>query len=100
MLLSRLLAPNQKFFRRDPRRLFGQPLPFMLLKRSIVLAAGVLLFIAAIIIYFHVSHAQMEARFQAEREKFGVQGVVLTASAQQQAPVLATPAAIPAPTPG
>ena len=71
----------------------------MLLKRSIVLAAGVLLFIAAIIIYFHVSHAQMEARFQAEREKFGVQGVVLTASEQQQAPVLATPAAIPAPTP-
>jgi hypothetical protein len=24
MLLARLLVPGQKFFRRDPRRLFGQ----------------------------------------------------------------------------
>ena len=52
----------------------------MLLKRSIVLAAGVLFFIAAIIIYFHVSHAQMEGRFRAEREKFGVEGAILTAA--------------------
>jgi peptidoglycan/xylan/chitin deacetylase (PgdA/CDA1 family) len=52
----------------------------MFLKRSIVLAAGVLLFIAAFIIYFDISHAQMEHRFQAEREKFGVQGAILTAS--------------------
>jgi len=52
----------------------------MLLKRSIVLAAGVLLFIVVFIIYFDVSHAYMEDRFRAKREKFGVQGVNLTAS--------------------
>lgn len=70
----------------------------MLLKRSIVLAAGVLLFIAAYIIYFDVSHMQMEARFQAEREKFGVQGATLTASGQAAStPAPATAAPTPAP---
>jgi len=64
----------------------------MLLKRSIVLAACVLLFIAAFIIYFDVSHAEMEGRFQAEREKFGVQGLILTTSDS-------TPAAAPASSP-
>ena len=53
--------------------------PFMLLKRSIVLAAGILLFIAAFIIYFDVTHARMEDRFKAERQHFGVDGVDLTA---------------------
>jgi peptidoglycan/xylan/chitin deacetylase (PgdA/CDA1 family) len=68
----------------------------MFLKRSIVLAAGVLLFIAAFIIYSDLSHAQMENRFRAEREKFGVQGVVLTPSG----PATSTGApATPAPTP-
>jgi len=52
----------------------------MLLKRSLVLAAGVLLFIIAFIIYFDVSHAQMEARFRAEREKFNVEGATLITS--------------------
>src|SRR5260221_8543018 len=61
----------------------------MLLKRSIVLAAAVLLFIVAFIIYAEVSHAQMEDGFRAEREKFNVQGVNLTASGP------ATPAAAP-----
>jgi len=61
----------------------------MLLKRSIVLAAGVLLFIVGFIIYFEVSHAQMEERFRAEREKFNVDHVTLTASA----PAAATPTA-------
>ena len=28
MLLTRLLAPSQNLFRRDPHRLFGQPLSF------------------------------------------------------------------------
>src|ERR1700683_4187177 len=52
----------------------------MFLKRSIVLAAAVLLFIAAFIIYSDVYHAQMENRFRAEREKFGIEGAVLTAA--------------------
>jgi len=60
----------------------------MLLKRSIILAAGVLLFIAAFIIYFDVSKMQMEAAFKAERVKYGVEGVTLTS---------ATPATPPAP---
>ena len=68
----------------------------MFLKRFIVLAAGVLLFIAAFLIYFNVSHAQMERRFQEEREKFQVEGLVLTAaqpagaSATAPAPVAGT----------
>jgi peptidoglycan/xylan/chitin deacetylase (PgdA/CDA1 family) len=71
----------------------------MLLKRSIVLAGGVLLFIAAFIIYFDVSHMQMEARFQAEREKFHVQGAVLTPSGPATSTVApsAAPDANPAP---
>ncbi|MCE0522363.1 MAG: polysaccharide deacetylase family protein [Methylacidiphilales bacterium] len=52
----------------------------MLLKRSMFLAVVVLFFIAGLIIYFEVSHAQMENRFRAEREKFQDEGVVLTAS--------------------
>ncbi len=63
-----------------------------------VLAAGVLLYIAAFIIYFDVSHMQMEDRFQAEREKFGVQGAVLTASGTAATPTPAA-ASAPAPTP-
>jgi peptidoglycan/xylan/chitin deacetylase (PgdA/CDA1 family) len=58
----------------------------MLLKRFIVLAAGVLLFIAAFIIYFDYSHKKMEDRFQAERQKFGVEGLVLTSSTPPVAP--------------
>jgi peptidoglycan/xylan/chitin deacetylase (PgdA/CDA1 family) len=74
----------------------------MLLKRSIVLAAGVLLFIVTFIIYFDVSHAQMENRFRAEREKFGVQGTILTASesaTSTQAPASPSAAMAPAPSP-
>jgi peptidoglycan/xylan/chitin deacetylase (PgdA/CDA1 family) len=58
----------------------------MLLKRSIVLAAGVLLFIAAFLIYFEVSNMQMEARFRAERKKFNVDGVNLTAAPDASSP--------------
>jgi peptidoglycan/xylan/chitin deacetylase (PgdA/CDA1 family) len=67
----------------------------MLLKRFIVLAAGVLLFIAAFIIYTDVSHARMEARFRAEREKFNVDGVTLTTSGPSSS--IVSPAATPAP---
>jgi peptidoglycan/xylan/chitin deacetylase (PgdA/CDA1 family) len=69
----------------------------MFLKRSIVLAAGVLLFITAVIIYFHVSHAQMEARFLAERQKFGVEGAILTSA--DPAATTITPAPAPATAP-
>ncbi|HEV3271838.1 MAG TPA: polysaccharide deacetylase family protein [Candidatus Methylacidiphilales bacterium] len=71
----------------------------MLLKRSIVLAGGVLLFIAAFIIYFYVSNMQMEARFRAEREKFHVEGAILTPSgpATTTAAPSAAPDAGPAP---
>ena len=61
----------------------------MLLKRSIALAAAVLLFIVAFIIYLEVSEARMEDRFRAEREKFHVDHLVLTAAEP------ATPAAAP-----
>jgi peptidoglycan/xylan/chitin deacetylase (PgdA/CDA1 family) len=67
----------------------------MLLKRSIALAAGVLLFIAAFITYCYISHMQMEDRFRAERVKFGVQGAILTSSGQATsttAPAAPTPA--------
>jgi peptidoglycan/xylan/chitin deacetylase (PgdA/CDA1 family) len=66
----------------------------MLLKRSIVLAAGVLLFIAAFILYFDLAHKQMEDRFRVEREKFGVEGAVLTSSTP---PVAASPASAATP---
>jgi len=50
----------------------------MLFKRYLFLAACVLLFIFGFIGYFTVAHAQMESRFREEREKFNVQGMVLT----------------------
>lgn len=52
----------------------------MFLKRSIVLAGGVLLFIFAFIIYFDVVHSQMETRFREERAKFGIQNTIPMAS--------------------
>ena len=52
----------------------------MFLKRSLALAAGILLFIAGFITYFDISHAQMERHFRAERERYNVQGAVLTAA--------------------
>jgi peptidoglycan/xylan/chitin deacetylase (PgdA/CDA1 family) len=59
----------------------------MLLKRSLILAAGVLFFIVAFIAYFQISHIRMEDRFRGEREKFGVQGAGLTAAPKPAAPV-------------
>jgi peptidoglycan/xylan/chitin deacetylase (PgdA/CDA1 family) len=63
----------------------------MFLKRSMVLAAGVLLFVISFIIYFDVCHSQMEDRFRAEREKFHSDNLVLTAPA----PVSTAPAVAP-----
>jgi len=72
----------------------------MLLKRSIVLAAGVLLFIAAFITYFNVSRAQMEERFLKERENFHVQGVILTGSEPSNLTAPASAATAPDSSPG
>ena len=46
----------------------------MFLKRFIILAVGVLLSIAAFVIYFEYSRSQMEERFRTEREKFHITG--------------------------
>jgi peptidoglycan/xylan/chitin deacetylase (PgdA/CDA1 family) len=51
----------------------------MLLKRSLVLVTGLLLFIIGFIVYFDVVDADIEKGFQQERQKFGVDGAVLTA---------------------
>ena len=52
----------------------------MLLKRIMALLGAVVLFIAGFIIYSDVLHSQMEERFRAEREKYHVDNLVLTAS--------------------
>ncbi len=53
---------------------------FMFLKRILLLAAGVLLCIAAFVVYSEYSHAQMESRFAAERAKFHLTKLQLTAA--------------------
>ncbi len=52
----------------------------MFLKRIMVLLGGALLFIVSFVIYSEVSHKQMEDTFHAEREKFHVNNLVLTAA--------------------
>jgi peptidoglycan/xylan/chitin deacetylase (PgdA/CDA1 family) len=52
----------------------------MFLKRFIILAAGVVLSIAAFVIYHEIAQWQMEGRFRAERMKFHMDHVELTAS--------------------
>jgi peptidoglycan/xylan/chitin deacetylase (PgdA/CDA1 family) len=69
----------------------------MLLKRLTLLAAGVLLFILAFIVYFEVSNTRMEQRFAAEREKFNIPpGAILTEAEPATPKLPASP--IPAPT--
>jgi len=60
----------------------------MFLKRIMVLLGGVLLFIVSFIIYSELSHKQMEDTFRAEREKFHVDNLVLTATEPAAAPRL------------
>jgi peptidoglycan/xylan/chitin deacetylase (PgdA/CDA1 family) len=64
----------------------------MFLKRFIVLAVGVLLSIAAFVIYFEYSRSQMEERFRAEREKFHLTGPLQLTEAN-------VPSEAPAPAP-
>src|SRR5271155_2661353 len=66
----------------------------MFLKRSMVLVAGLFLFILGFIVYFHMQDAQMEEKFRQERLKFGVEGTVLTAADTN---IISSPYAIPPP---
>jgi len=68
----------------------------MLFKRYLFLAACILVFSFGFIAYFTVAHAQMESRFREEREKFNVQGLVLTTNS---VPNASAPALPPATTP-
>jgi len=49
-----------------------------MLKRLLVLAVALTLFVTAFLIYFHVADARIEHDFLTEREKFNVQGLELT----------------------
>ena len=51
----------------------------MFLKRILVVIVGVLLFIAAFFLKFHLSDQHLENTFQQERAKYGVENTVLTA---------------------
>ena len=66
----------------------------MFLKRFIILAVGILVSIAAFVVYFEYSRSQMEARFAAEREKYHVTGSLQLTAANVSAEV---PAPTPAP---
>jgi peptidoglycan/xylan/chitin deacetylase (PgdA/CDA1 family) len=65
----------------------------MLFKRYLFLAACILVYIFGFIGYFTYAHAQMESRFHEEREKFHVEGVVLTTNSPPVAPAPASPVA-------
>jgi peptidoglycan/xylan/chitin deacetylase (PgdA/CDA1 family) len=68
----------------------------MLLKRTIILAAGVLLSIVAFVLYFEFTRAQMEDHFRAQREQFHMENPVLTASTSSGDAPVRSPAATPA----
>ena len=71
----------------------------MLYKRLIALAAGCVLFLISFIVYSEVSHNRMEDQFRAEREKFHVDHLNLTAAdtgTPVVAPAMSLPAAAPA----
>ena len=73
----------------------------MFFKRSLVLTVGVLLFIGAFLLKFHLSEARLENTFKEGREKYGVEGAELTLQeAAPPAPIVPTvvaPAPAPAP---
>jgi peptidoglycan/xylan/chitin deacetylase (PgdA/CDA1 family) len=77
----------------------------MLFKRYLFLAACLLLYIFGFIAYFTVARAQMETRFRDAREKYHVEGLILTTNAPPVAPSapVTTPIAsapmVPAPAP-
>jgi peptidoglycan/xylan/chitin deacetylase (PgdA/CDA1 family) len=67
-----------------------------MLKRFLVLAFAVVLFVTAFFIYFHVVDARIEGQFRAEREKFHVDGVNLVSTTPPGAePLTPTPPPLP-----
>jgi peptidoglycan/xylan/chitin deacetylase (PgdA/CDA1 family) len=68
-----------------------------MLKRLLVLAVALALFVIAFLAYFHVSDAKIDHDFRAEREKFHVEGLELT-TATPPVPSISAPAT-PAPLP-
>jgi peptidoglycan/xylan/chitin deacetylase (PgdA/CDA1 family) len=70
----------------------------MFLKRSLVVVVGILLFIGVLLLKLHLTQTNLENEFKADREKYGVEGTVLTLpqSAMPQPPENST---APAPTP-
>ncbi len=76
----------------------------MLLKRSLALAVGLLLFIGGFFVYFGITDAKLEERFHQERLKFGVEGnlpmaATLTASAPASPPANSSPTPLDKPAP-
>ena len=74
----------------------------MFLKRVLVMMGGILLFIGAFLLKFHLSDAHLENVFQQERVKYGVDHTVLTLpeAAPPPLPVPVTPVSTaPAPAP-
>ena len=72
-----------------------------MLKRFLVLAVALTLFVTAFLVYFHIDDSRIEHDFRAEREKFHVEGLALTTETPPAHETLApSPApAIPAPVP-
>ena len=86
----------------SPDKLSG----FMFLKRSLVVVVGTLLFIGVLLLKLHLTQAHLESEFQHQRERYGVEGEVVTlpkashrmpspSSSQAPAPVTTKPAQEP-----
>jgi peptidoglycan/xylan/chitin deacetylase (PgdA/CDA1 family) len=67
-----------------------------MLKRFLVLAFALVLFVTAFFVYFHVSDARIEGQFRAEREKFHVDGANLVSTTPPgPEPLTPTPPPLP-----
>jgi hypothetical protein len=64
----------------------------MFLKRSLVLMAGILLFIGFFLLKFHYTDAGIEKRFAQQRIAYGVEGTVLTSPESAPPPPAPAPA--------
>jgi peptidoglycan/xylan/chitin deacetylase (PgdA/CDA1 family) len=67
----------------------------MLLKRSLALALGLLLFIGGFFVYFQIIDMRLEERFHQERLKFGVEGNLPIASIPDAGPTPSQPSPVP-----
>ena len=71
----------------------------MFLKRSLVVVVGSLLFIGVILLKLHLTQSHLESEFKHERERFGVEGEVVTLPPTSRREHSAEPTATPANTP-